>query len=415
MFVGLKETILKSTAVIMSAALVALAVPSVRYFAGADVASEKAQKESQQAELRDKNNKLKEEIEALKNSQADKQALADKYEEKAKNTRAMLDSVVEEISETEVKINEKQAEIAQKEIELQDAKALFEERLRAIYMTGSTSQLELLLSAENLTDYLVRSELVKNVTEADNALMDSIKQKMTEIEAAKAEIEAQKAKAEERKKDLQALNVQYTKELEELNAAIDSLGSQAEELDNQVAENDEAIDKLQAEIEAAIAESQETNGDREFSNSNSGGGKIYKSDMFTWPLPNCYTLSDDFGPREKHPVSGKPGKMHNGIDISKSGIYGSPIGAAADGIVIKKSYDSGGYGNYIMIDHGTFEGDHYVTLYAHMSSVAVSSGQTVKAGQTVGYVGATGGVTGPHLHFEIRVNGSPTDPMDYFS
>ena len=68
-----------------------------------------------------------------------------------------------------------------------------------------------------------------------------------------------------------------------------------------------------------------------------------------------------------------------------------------------------------MIDHGTFEGDHYVTLYAHMSSVAVSSGQTVKAGQTVGYVGATGGVTGPHLHFEIRVNGSPTDPMDYFS
>ena len=68
-----------------------------------------------------------------------------------------------------------------------------------------------------------------------------------------------------------------------------------------------------------------------------------------------------------------------------------------------------------MVDHGSFEGNHYVTLYAHMSSVAVSAGQTVKAGQTVGYVGDTGGVTGPHLHFEIRVNGSPTDPMNYFN
>ena len=409
---GLKESILKSTAVIISAALVALTIPGVRYLVGADSISEK---EQEKADLKKANDKLQDEIDALEASMSDKKALAEKYEEKAANTKAMLDTVVKEISDTEVKINEKQAEIAQKEIELQHAKALFEERLRAIYMTGSTSQLELLLNAENLSDYLLRAELMRNVTEADNALMESIEKKMNEIEAAKAEIEAQKAAAEERKKDLQALNTQYSKELEKLNAAIDSLGSQAEELDNQIVENDEAMDKLQAEIDAAIAKSQETNGDREFSNSNSGGGKIYKSDMFTWPLPNCYILSDDFGQREKHPVSGKPGKMHNGIDIAKSGIYGSPIGAAADGIVIKKSYDSDGYGNYIMIDHGTFEGDHYVTLYAHMSSVAVSSGQSVKAGQTVGYVGNTGGVTGPHLHFEVRVNGSPTDPMNYFS
>ena len=410
MFVGLKKTILKSTAVIMSAAFVALAVPSVRYFAGADSVSSMQDKK---ADLADKNKELQEEIDALKDSQAYKQALADKYEEKLENTKSMLNTVIEEINDTEVKINEKQAEIAQKEVELQDAKALFEERLRAIYMTGSTSQLELLLSAENLSDYLVRSELVKNVTEADNALMKSIKQKMSEIEAAKAEIESQKAKAEERKKDLQALNVQYTKELDELNAAINSLNAKAEELDNQISENDEAMEKLQAEIDAAIAESQKNNGDREFSNSNSGGGIVYKSDMFTWPLPNCYTISSKFGYRT-NPVSGKY-KLHAGVDIAKSGIYGSPIGAAADGIVIKRSYDSGGYGNYIMVDHGSFEGNHYVTLYAHMSSVAVSAGQTVKAGQTVGYVGDTGGVTGPHLHFEIRVNGSPTDPMNYFN
>lgn len=413
---GLKGTIIKSTAVIMSAALVTLTVPSVRYFAGADSIEEK---QDQKQELKEANERLQEEIDALEADMADKQALAEKYEEKAANTKAMLDTVVAEIGQTEIKITEKEAEIAQKEVELQDAKALFEERLRAIYMTGSTSQIELLLSADNLTDYFVRSELVRNVTEADNALMDSIKQKMTEIEAAKAEIEAQKAEAEERKKDLQALNIQYTKELEALNATMDSLGAQAEELDNKKEENLEAMEKLQAEIDAAIEESNKNNSDLEFSNSNTGAsasdGKIYTSDMFTWPLPNCYTLSDDFGPRTYHPVTGEPGRMHNGIDIAKSGIYGSPIGAAADGIVIYKSYDSGGYGNYIMIDHGSFDGNNYVTLYAHMSSVAVSVGQSVKAGQTVGYVGNTGGVTGPHLHFEIRVNGTPKNPMNYFS
>lgn len=395
----LKKTILKSTAVIMSAALVALAVPSVKYFVGADSVSSL---EDKKADLADENKKLQEQIDALKASQADKQALADKYEEKVENTRKMLDSIVEEINNTEIKINEKQAEIAQKEIELQDAKALFEERLRAIYMTGSTSQVELLLNADDLSDYLLRAELMRNVTEADNALMESIKQKMNEIEAAKTEIEAQKAAAEERKKDLQALNVQYTNELKELESTISSLSSKTSDLKEQISENDEEMEKLQAEIEAAIRESQSNN-----------SGLKFESGIFQWPLPNCYTISSKFGYRT-NPVSGKY-KLHAGVDIAKSGIYGSPIGAAADGIVIKKSYDSGGYGNYIMIDHGSKDGTHYVTLYAHMSSVAVSSGQSVKAGQTVGYVGATGGVTGPHLHFEIRVNGSPTDPMNYFS
>lgn len=396
---GLKESILKSTAVIMSAALVALTIPGVRYLVGADSISEK---EQEKADLKKANDKLQDEIDALEASMSDKKALAEKYEEKAANTKAMLDTVVKEISDTEVKINEKQAEIAQKEIELQDAKALFEERLRAIYMTGSTSQLELLLNAENLSDYLLRAELMRNVTEADNALMESIEKKMNEIEAAKAEIEAQKAAAEERKKDLQALNTQYTKELNKLENAISSLDNQADKLEDKISENDEAMEKLQAEIEAEIAKSQSQNSDLKF-----------ESGIFQWPLPNCYTISSKFGYRT-NPVSGKY-KLHAGVDIAKSGIYGSPIGAAADGIVIKRSYDSGGYGNYIMIDHGSKDGTHYVTLYAHMSSVAVSSGQSVKAGQTVGYVGATGGVTGPHLHFEVRVNGSPTDPMNYFS
>ncbi len=409
---GLKGTIIKSTAVIMSAALVTLTVPSVRYFAGADSIEEK---QDQKQELKEANERLQEEIDALEADMADKQALAEKYEEKAANTKAMLDTVVAEIGQTEIKITEKEAEIAQKEVELQDAKALFEERLRAIYMTGSTSQIELLLSADNLTDYFVRSELVRNVTEADNALMESIKQKMTEIEAAKAEIEAQKAEAEERKKDLQALNIQYTEELEALNATISSIEDQTATLESEQEDNKEAMAQLDAEIAEAQRKAEEENNDLQFSNGNTGAsasdGDVYASDMFTWPVPSCYTISSYYGTRWD--------RLHKGIDISKSGIYGSPIVAAADGVVIVNQYNSGGYGNYIMIDHGTSsDGVRYYTLYGHMSQPGiVSVGTHVSAGQVIGYVGSTGNSTGPHLHFEIHKNSrnNAVNPMNYFS
>ena len=108
-----------------------------------------------------------------------------------------------------------------------------------------------------------------------------------------------------------------------------------------------------------------------------------------------------------HPVTGVY-KLHTGIDIPAT--TGTPIRAAESGQVITASYQ-GAYGNCVIIDHG----NGYSTLYGHQSSIAVSVGDTVTRGQTIGYVGSTGYSTGPHLHFEIRVNGSPQDPLNYTS
>ncbi len=127
------------------------------------------------------------------------------------------------------------------------------------------------------------------------------------------------------------------------------------------------------------------------------------SGTFCWPMPYTHNLTSTFGYRW--------GSQHGGLDISAGGIYGQPIIAAASGTVTFAGYDDSGYGYYVTIDHGS----GYSTLYGHCSSLAVSSGQQVSQGDVIGYVGSTGYSTGPHLHFEIRVDGVQTDPLGYVS
>lgn len=403
----MKKVLYKTAALMLALVCIFSVIPSIGMFTYADTVSDLKNKKS---DLQSKSNEIQNQIKALEESKKDQEALAKLYKEKAANTKEQLDLVVSEIAELDTDIKEKENEIAQKEVELQQTIDLFEKRLRAIYMTGSTSQLELLLSADNLGDYLARSELMRNVTEADNALMDSIKTNMAEIEAAKSDIEARKATKETKKSDLQSLNSQYTKELAAINSKIADIEDESEELDDKSDEYKNAINSLDAQIQKAQEEAIKNN---TTSSSSSGStANIQFKGIFHWPLPNCYTVSSQFR------TANRP--THNGIDISKSGIYGSPIMAAADGVVILKGFNDGGYGNYVMIYHGTAsDGKNYTTLYGHMASSAiVNIGDSVKAGQTIGYVGSTGRSSGPHLHFEIRVgkgwSASPVNPMNYF-
>lgn len=122
-----------------------------------------------------------------------------------------------------------------------------------------------------------------------------------------------------------------------------------------------------------------------------------------WPVPGHHRITSPFGYRI-HPILGYK-KFHTGIDIS--GANGTPVVAAASGTVIASRF-MGGYGNCIMVDHGS-----KVTVYGHLSGRAVSVGQSVSGGQTIGYIGSTGMSTGPHLHFEVRVNGSVQNPLNY--
>lgn len=147
-------------------------------------------------------------------------------------------------------------------------------------------------------------------------------------------------------------------------------------------------------------------GKAEETSSSSNSSSSYttgSSGMFAWPLPYTHTLTSTFGTRW--------GRLHGGLDISDGGVYGQPIYASASGTVTFSGGDNSGYGNYVIIDHGS----GYTTLYGHCSSLVAVTGQYVNQGDLIGYVGSTGNSTGPHLHFEIRLNGEKMDPLGYTS
>ena len=193
--------------------------------------------------------------------------------------------------------------------------------------------------------------------------------------------------------------------LEELNQSVASVQAESDRIAEEKAQASAEIDQWWKDYYAQLAEqeNQQNNGSSGSSGGSSGSigsGGYVSTGNFTWPVPGFTNISCGYS-------SG-----HKAIDISGGGrtIYGTPIVAADSGKVVTATYHYS-YGNYVMIDHG----GGYSTLYAHASSLAVSAGQTVTKGQTIAYVGSTGNSTGPHLHFEVRVNGNRQNPFNWFS
>jgi murein DD-endopeptidase MepM/ murein hydrolase activator NlpD len=219
--------------------------------------------------------------------------------------------------------------------------------------------------------------------------MDEARQ---QIEKSRDEIVKLKETQENSAKDLasqksalvqkQQEQANYIKELEKDTAAYQRI----------IDEADAAMASLRASVSGSL--------------SKSSGGKTYVGGEFTWPTPSCHYITSHFSPRRKNPVSGVY-KRHTGTDIGAS--YGAAIVAANSGTVTLAGWNSG-YGNCVIIDHGGGK----ATLYAHMSAYSVSAGQTVSKGQRIGSVGSTGNSTGPHLHFEVLINGAAVDPMQFF-
>ncbi len=174
---------------------------------------------------------------------------------------------------------------------------------------------------------------------------------------------------------------------------VDGVQTDAYETDSEVIK--EAVDEVV--VKGSDSSSEGT------SSSSTSSASSYGSGSFIWPVPYTHNITSEFGMRW--------GRLHGGIDIAAGGVYGQPIVAADSGTVILAGNQGDGYGNYVIIDHG----NGYKTLYGHMSSVAAYTGQQVSQGEVIGYVGSTGNSTGPHLHFEIRVNDVQTDPLGYVS
>ena len=353
--------------------------------------------------------------------------------------------------------NQKLIDAANESIEEQLAALC--ERLRAIYMAGSASDLEIILGAKDFSDMIDKITLVKNLSKYDKELIDQVNVKLDEINAKNEEQKKNKAELESTQtalnEDLAELNTTLEQNKEKLSklqltaeqakefmknagdqqaqvqAEINRYFNEQEEAARQAAiakrKAQEAQQKQNSSSSSSSSSSTEQSSQQE-SESQSGGeapgdpepyvpAPVVPSSGYTWPAPGVFYISSYFGDSEGR------GYGHGGLDIA--GDFNSPIVAADDGVVAytysscihnwgkDMSYScgcGGGYGNYVWIDHGNGK----ESIYGHLGSLVVHDGEKVTKGQLIGYMGSTGHSTGSHLHFECRYNGDRYDPLDEF-
>lgn len=326
-----------------------------------------------------------------------------------------------ELARQEIEIINEQIEIyekliEEKEEELEDAidqeeyqKERFRARMRALQENGTLGYITFILQAESFSDLLTRVDNISEIMSSDQALEEKYIAARENVEVVKAEYEEIQEQQLIKLEESEARKAELEEEIAEASELIAELEADIEAFEVEYAANEAAEYALQLEIKEAtdaFNEAQELLKAQIAAGSTSSSAYVEGSGSFMWPTPGWNTVTSPFGWRI-HPIF-LTEKYHSGIDIaanSGTSIY------ASDGGTIQTAVYSSSYGNYVVVNHG----NGYTTLYAHMSSMAVSVGQTVSQGEVIGYVGSTGWSTGPHLHFEISLNGSQIDPEPFFS
>ena len=343
------------------------------------------------------------------------------------NTKiATLDGQIPEFESKIKKLEEEiaavESQISAKQVEVDAAYDLFSDRLCAAYMAGETSMLEIFLSAKDFSDFIERSELVYQIAKHDTALVDSIREsidalnkmmasldeKKADLEESKAVLDNQRAQLDESRETVKASKAVLDGKVATIQSKIDQVNSYIGSLNKQSAQYQKLIDQANAQKAAFKTEIDNlvnNEGSKGDGNISGGGTVSHGFEVSTKgiisPLQGYTVRINEYSWNHV-----KRGNHNRAVDLS--GTTGKSIYAVASGTVMKAAYDSYS-GNHILIDHG----NGVVTYYGHCSSMIVSKGTKVTQGQVIGYVGSTGVVTGPHLHFEVRVNGTQVTPEDY--
>lgn len=352
---------------------------------------QKKQKENQQ-KLKDLKNKI-----AANQNNIAKQEQNQKYiQQQIDLTQENIRVISAQCDEIAANISAKEQDIANQEEAVSVGIDEFKVRMRAMYMTGDGGMASVLAGSNDFCDLLSRTEMVKRVAKKNDEIIKNLNDELAQLEIDKQELEVQKQAADQKKVELESSKTELQNAYASSSQEQSRLQKEIQEYQENRAAIDKADEELEAQIKKIIAEQAKT--------------KTYVGGTFTWPLPGFTYISSPFSPART--LNGKT-RAHKGTDIAGSGVNGQTIVAANSGTVITASTGGwgGGYGTYCMIDHG----GGYVTLYGHCSTLLVSNGQKVKKGDPIAKVGNTGDSTGPHLHFEVRINGTPTNPMQYFS
>ncbi len=358
-------------------------------------------------ELQNKSNDIQKKINEQKNQLNNQNAVKESYEAQIAITQQKIDACNEYIAMCNNQIAESETKIAAKNAAIEDTKERFKKRIRSLYNSNTDSSLQLLLGAESFSEFLALAELTQCISAQDKMLVDEIVATISEIQAEIAKNEEIKTQQAEIKKTLAAEKAVLDQQVASVNSVISKINSTKKDLEAEQRQFEADKKKLEDSLLSVGVDNRPFDG------------------KFLWPVPGfpmtCPFMSNDSVHKGNH----------KGIDLGSGGINGKDILCSATGTVTKvvnyctHNYGKsgscgcgGGYGNYVQVSHGIYQGEYYATIYAHMRKAIVSSGQQVSRGQVLGYVGSTGWSTGWHLHFGVARGTNPNslnweDPMKF--
>ena len=302
-----------------------------------------------------------------------------------------INNMTEQLEKIQKEVTTLQENLNQKQKQYNENKTLFEKRLVAMYEKGESTYLEVLLHSSSIIEFISNYYYMKEIMQSDKNLLNSINAEKEKIELSKNKLDIEKAnlKVLKAKQEQTYIAMQNNKTIQA--NIIAELSEEEKQLQNKIDEYKREEERIQNLINLALG---------------LGYDGEYIGGVMAWPVAKSGTyITSDYGVRE-HPIQGIV-RQHTGIDIGNAG-YGAPVIAALDGVV---SYagDLGGYGNCVIINHG----NGVSTLYGHGQKILTEVGKEVKMGDLIMEVGSTGNSTGPHLHFEVRINGIMVDPKLY--
>ncbi len=358
--------------------------------------------------------KIREQYRENKDEMVDLVAQKDLIDQEIAILNDQVSNINTQIAAYSLLIADKQDELDDAQKRLEELSEKYKERIQAMEEEGNLSYWEVLFKANSFSDLLDRLNMIQEIAASDKRRMEELSDAANRVADAQEELNNEKTELEQTRAELDEAQLALNEKRAEADELLRQLVAKGEEFEAMIDESEELQDELMQEI----AQAEKDLKDAEYrewlatyvppttrpGNDTTPSPEVPSSSGWVCPVP-YYTLTSPFGMRI-HPISGQ-WKMHNGVDMAAA--QGTPIYAAKSGKVTTASYQAGGAGYYVSINHG----DGFSSIYMHMTHFIVSPGQYVTAGQVIGYVGSTGGSTGPHLHFGISYNGTYVNPMDY--
>lgn len=357
------------------------------YVVNADTASQIEQKKLEKKRLQDKLAETRRKIEAEKAHKLQVSRQLNQLDNQLNQANSALYKVEGNLSLIENQIAITTRELERAERDSQSQYVLLRKRVRAMYSIGIQGYISVILSSTSYSDFVTRMNYLSKIVKYDNEVMAKLKKYQETVAEKRNELKTEQNNKVKVKADLNVKKTTVANAYVAKNKLLSDISKNLKdllELEEKFIEESNNIAKEILKLQSAAK---------------------YAGGQMTWPTPGYYNITSSFGMR-LHPIL-KTYRMHTGIDIGAHS--GANIVAANSGKVMFAGYNSS-YGNYIIIDHG----GKIATVYAHASRLLVSTGSMVNKGAVIAKVGSTGSSTGPHLHFEVRVNGSVINPMNYF-